>query len=135
MDFLNSCRAPDAAPDPACPVEIALAALRGRWTPLVVLELLRGPRGFSDIARALPSLSDKVLTDRLTQLTKAGVIDRTRTPGWPPRVSYTLTERGRTLVPVLQALWQWGSNTPSSPPPSAMSDAVPDHHRAEPGRR
>ncbi|WP_369125108.1 winged helix-turn-helix transcriptional regulator [Nocardia otitidiscaviarum] len=68
-----------------------------------------GGERFDDLARALPSLSDKVLTDRLTQLTSAGIVDRSRTPGWPPRVSYTLTERGYALVPVLQALWDWGS--------------------------
>ncbi|MGW4284939.1 winged helix-turn-helix transcriptional regulator [Nocardia sp. NPDC004750] len=101
-------------------MEITLAALRGRWTTLVVLELLHGPHGFSDLARALPSLSDKVLTDRLTQLTRAGVIDRTRRPGWPPRVCYTITERGRALAPVLQALWDWGSSARDQPSNAAI---------------
>ncbi|GAB2577481.1 hypothetical protein GCM10027168_08040 [Streptomyces capparidis] len=103
-------RAEVAAPDPACPVEIALAALRGRWTTLVVRELLRGGEPtFSELARALPALSDKVLTDRLAQLCDAGVVARHREPGWPPRVRYALTARGRALGPVLQALWDWGS--------------------------
>ncbi|MBF6181754.1 helix-turn-helix transcriptional regulator [Nocardia otitidiscaviarum] len=108
-ELLGSCRRPDPAPGPDCPVELTLAVLRGRWTPLIVGELVHGPRGFSDLARALPSLSDKVLSDRLTHLTGAGVIERRRTPGWPARVCYTLTERGHALVPVLQALWDWGS--------------------------
>ncbi|WP_306358339.1 MULTISPECIES: winged helix-turn-helix transcriptional regulator [unclassified Nocardia] len=50
-----------------------------------------------------------VLSDRLTQLTGAGVVERRRTPGWPARVCYTLTERGHALVPVLRVLWDWGS--------------------------
>ncbi|KAA2254979.1 helix-turn-helix transcriptional regulator [Solihabitans fulvus] len=98
-----------AAPLPSCPVEIALAALHGRWTTLVIRELLRGGRSFTDLARALPALSDKVLTERLTQLTTLGVVERHRVPGWPPRVRYELTDRGRALGPVLQTLWDWGS--------------------------
>ncbi|MFC4055438.1 winged helix-turn-helix transcriptional regulator [Actinomadura syzygii] len=110
-ELLDSCQGPVVEPDPSCPVEITLAALRGRWTALVLLELLHGPRSFSQLAQALPTLSDKVLTDRLGQLVEAGALDRHRTPGWPPRVRYVLTDRGRALAPVLQALWDWGSNT------------------------
>ncbi|MBG0818858.1 helix-turn-helix domain-containing protein [Planomonospora sp. ID82291] len=102
-------RADTAAPVPSCPVEITLAALRGRWTTLVVRELLRGDRSFTDLRRALPALSDKVLTDRLAQLAEAGVLTRHRLPGRPPRVRYTLTPHGRDLGPVLQALWDWGA--------------------------
>jgi DNA-binding HxlR family transcriptional regulator len=92
-------------------VEITLAALHGRWTTLVVRELLRGDRSYSDLRAALPMLSDKVLSDRLAQLAEAGVIHRDRRPGWPPRVHYTLTPKGHRLGPVLQALWDWGAET------------------------
>ncbi|MDT0322356.1 winged helix-turn-helix transcriptional regulator [Streptomyces millisiae] len=102
-------RARVAAPAPGCPVEIALDALRGRWTTLVVRELLTGPRTYSELSAALPALSDKVLTDRLRHLTEAAVLDRERVPGFPPGVRYHLTERGRELGPVLQALWDWGA--------------------------
>ncbi|MFF9499215.1 winged helix-turn-helix transcriptional regulator [Streptomyces sp. NPDC014656] len=97
------------APAPDCPVEIALAALRGRWTTLVVRELLGGERGYSELREALPRLSDKVLSERLAQLAEAGVVVRERRPGWPPTVRYGLTPRGRELGPVLQALWDWGA--------------------------
>ncbi len=102
-------RAVVPAPDPSCPVEVALAALRGRWTTLVVRELLRGDLTFSEIRQALPALSDKVLSDRLVQLAEAGVLVRHRRPGWPPRTLYSLTPHGRRLGPVLQALWDWGA--------------------------
>ncbi|MET8683845.1 helix-turn-helix domain-containing protein [Streptomyces sp. NPDC004732] len=99
-----------AAPSPACPVEITLAALRGRWTTLVVRELLRHESlAYGELAAALPTLSDKVLTERLAQLVSAGVAHRTRTPGWPATVTYELTPHGRQLGPVLQALWDWGA--------------------------
>ncbi|MEV0229433.1 helix-turn-helix domain-containing protein [Nonomuraea sp. NPDC050786] len=103
-------------PDPACPVEITLAVLRGRWTTLVVRELLRGGRTFSELRDALPALSDKVLSDRLAQLTEAGVVIRHRRTGWPPRTHYRLTPQGRGLGPVLQAMWDWGAeHRPPSP--------------------
>lgn len=97
-------------PEPRCPVDITLAALGGRWTPLVLREFLRRGRAtYSELSAALPTLSDKVLSDRLTQLTGAGVIQRHRTPGWPPRVHYTLTSEGRALEPVMRSLWEWGT--------------------------
>ncbi|MFJ4868317.1 winged helix-turn-helix transcriptional regulator [Streptomyces sp. NPDC088757] len=107
-------RAHVTEPTPDCPVEIALAVLRGRWTTLVVRELLRGDRSYSELREALPVLSDKVLSDRLAQLVGAGVVARDRTPGRPPRVRYALTPDGHRLGPVLQALWDWGARTPAT---------------------
>ncbi|MGW7077208.1 winged helix-turn-helix transcriptional regulator [Streptomyces sp. NPDC054866] len=109
-------RARVTAPAPGCPVEITLAALRGRWTTLIVRELLRiDSYAYSELASTLPELSDKVLTERLAQLVAAGVVLRTRTPGWPPTVTYELTPHGRELGPVLQALWDWGARVPAPP--------------------
>ncbi|WP_329086617.1 MULTISPECIES: winged helix-turn-helix transcriptional regulator [unclassified Streptosporangium] len=108
-------RADVTEPTPSCPVEITLAALHGRWTTLLVRELLRGDHTFSELRQALPALSDKVLSDRLAHLTEAGVLDRHRRPGWPPRVRYSLTPYGRDLGPVLQALWDWGAQHGTSP--------------------
>lgn len=101
-------RADVAEPSPSCPVEITLDVLRGRWTTLVIRELLRGDRSFSEMRQALPRLSDKVLADRLAHLVQSGVLERRREPGWPPRSHYALTPHGRRLGPVLQALWDWG---------------------------
>ncbi|GAU71035.1 hypothetical protein SSP35_26_00060 [Streptomyces sp. NBRC 110611] len=96
--------------EPRCPIDITLAALAGRWTPLVLREFLRRGRAtYSELSAALPALSDKVLSDRLAQLTDAGVIERHRTPGWPPRVRYVLTAQGRTLEPVMRSMWEWGT--------------------------
>ncbi|GAA4204585.1 winged helix-turn-helix transcriptional regulator [Actinocatenispora rupis] len=105
------CTGTDPRPEPDCPVEVTLGVLRGRWTPLVIDQFRAGPRTFGEVAAALPALSDKVLADRLAQLTAAGVLSRHRTPGWPARVRYDLTDRGAALVPVLHAMWQWGADT------------------------
>lgn len=96
-------------PTPECPVEVALAVIGGRWTTLVVRELLAGRERYGELAAALPALSDKVLSDRLARLAKAGVVRRVREPGWPPRVRYVLTERGLALGHVMDALWRWGT--------------------------
>jgi DNA-binding HxlR family transcriptional regulator len=106
--LMDDCSVPVAQPHPSCPVDVTLAVLRGRWTALVIREFLLGDRSFSQLAQALPKLSDKTLADRLALLTDAGVLDRQRTPGWPPRVHYSLTDRGRALAPVLEAMWEWG---------------------------
>lgn len=98
-------------PVPDCPVEVTLRALRGRWTTLVVRELFEGERTFGDLAAALPTLSDKVLADRLAQLAESGVVVRVREPGWPSRVRYSLTARGHALRGVLEAMWAWGAAT------------------------
>ncbi|MFE1825284.1 winged helix-turn-helix transcriptional regulator [Streptomyces yangpuensis] len=98
--------------EPHCPVDVTLTALGGRWTPLVLREFLRrGQASYSELSEALPALSDKVLSDRLAQLARAGVIERHRTPGWPPRVRYVLTGRGRSLEPVVHSMWEWGSSS------------------------
>ncbi|GAA0337845.1 helix-turn-helix transcriptional regulator [Actinoallomurus spadix] len=107
-------RAEVAEPTPTCPVEITLAALRGRWTTLVLRELLRGERSYGDLRRALPRLSDKVLSDRLAHLVEAGVLERHRESGVPPRTRYRLTPHGERLGPVLQALWDWGAERSAS---------------------
>ncbi|WP_062207181.1 helix-turn-helix domain-containing protein [Streptomyces sp. NBRC 109706] len=109
-------RAETSRPRPDCPVEVTLAALRGRWTTLLVRELLRAeaPLGYGELSAALPELSDKVLTDRLRQLAAAGVVRRERHPGWPATVTYRLTAHGRALGPVLQALWDWGAAPPTA---------------------
>ena len=116
-------RANVAEPTPHCPVEITLAALRGRWTTLVIRELLHGDHTFTELRQALPTLSDKVLSDRLAHLTQAGVLDRHRRPGWPPRTHYRLTAQGRRLGPVLQELWNWGAQ---HQPPGDPGPVTPD---------
>ena len=95
---------------PRCPVDITLAAVGGRWTPLVIREFLRrGQATYTELSAALPTLSDKVLSDRLAQLAGAGIIERHRQAGWPPRVRYVLTSQGRALEPVVHSMWEWGT--------------------------
>lgn len=91
-----------------CPVAHALDILNGRWTTLIVRELLPGPRRFGELRRGAGPLAAKTLTERLRRLEAQGMVDRRVYAEVPPRVEYTLTGRGRSLETVLRAMWQWG---------------------------
>jgi DNA-binding HxlR family transcriptional regulator len=98
----------DLCDDGVCPVSRALEALDGKWTILVVRDLLGGTKRFSELRRSLSGISPKTLTDRLRTLEEHGLVDRHIYAEVPPRVEYTLTTAGRTLQPVLVALSRWG---------------------------
>ncbi|MFJ6657417.1 winged helix-turn-helix transcriptional regulator [Streptomyces sp. NPDC091377] len=95
-------------PEETCPVEIALAAVAGRWTTLVVRELLHAPHSYGTLRARLPEISDKVLADRLHALCDRGLLTQERLPGFPVRTRYTLTPAGRALRPLLIELHRTG---------------------------
>ena len=84
-----------------CPVAKAMELLDERWTVLVVRELLAGSTHFNDLRRGVPKMSPTLLSKRLQTLTRAGVVERSEVDG---RAVYTLTECGRELVGVVEAL-------------------------------
>ena len=96
------------APTASCPVETALSVISRRWATLVLRNLMHGPMSFTRLAQSLPSLSDKVLTDRLSELVAQGVVERRITPGFPSRSEYELTDRGLALRPLLVELYRTG---------------------------
>lgn len=98
-----------ARPDPGCPVEVALAAVAGRWTTLVLRELMRGPHSFGALRAGLPEISPKVLAERLHALRDRGLLTQERLPGFPVRTRYTLTPAGEALRPLLVELYRTGS--------------------------
>jgi DNA-binding HxlR family transcriptional regulator len=87
-----------------CPVAKAMELLDERWTVLVVRELLAGSTHFNDLRRGVPKMSPSLLSKRLQTLTRAGVVERSEVDG---RTIYTLTECGRELVGVVEALGAW----------------------------
>ena len=88
-----------------CPVSKAAEVLCQRWTPLVLRELLVGSTRFNQIRRGVPTCSPALLSKRLKELEVAGVVERTSTDAG---TSYTLTEAGRELFPLIQGLGEWG---------------------------
>ncbi|MEU6811160.1 helix-turn-helix domain-containing protein [Streptomyces sp. NPDC046831] len=94
--------------DQFCSAARALDVVGDRWTLLIVRELLAGPRRYTDLHADLPGVSTDVLASRLKDMERDGVTTRRRLP--PPGAAYVyeLTSRGRQLLPVLQALGEWG---------------------------
>ncbi|MBI3914290.1 MAG: helix-turn-helix transcriptional regulator [Chloroflexi bacterium] len=90
-----------------CPVEEAVKILGGKWVFLIVRDLSDGKQRFSDLQRSL-GISPRVLSTRLDELEKAGVLNRQCFAEVPPRVEYTLTAKGRALVPVIEEMRAFG---------------------------
>ena len=81
-----------------------------RWSGAILYSLIEGPRYFSEVAVAVPGLSDRLLSQRLRELEAEGLIDRAVHEGTPPRVSYCLSESGQALVPALKAIHDWAQD-------------------------
>ena len=88
-----------------CPVAKAMELLDERWTMLVLRELINDSRRFNDLRRGLPTMSPTLLSKRLQQLVRAGLVTRTDNG---QEVEYRLTQAGRELAPVVQAIGAWG---------------------------
>ena len=93
--------------EPCRRISALLARIGDKWTLLVVRELNGGSRRFSEIRRALGSISQKMLTATLRQLERDGLVTRTVYPTVPPRVDYELTTLGRDLLVPVSALSDW----------------------------
>ena len=85
----------------------AFAFLGKRWNGVIMGTLGAGPAGFAELVRAIPGISESVLSDRLGELSGAGLLKRTVREGPPLGVNYQLTDQGEALVPVLDQLAQW----------------------------
>ena len=106
-----------------CPMTMALEVLGERWTLLIVRDLLRGVRRFNDLARGLPGISRALLTQRLRQLERHGIVER-RSAGGGRRIEYHLTAAGRELQPLATALVAWGTRWAFGDPQPAHLDPV-----------
>jgi DNA-binding HxlR family transcriptional regulator len=91
-----------------CPAEFTLAMIGGRWKIPIVFHLLAGPKRFSDLARSLTGVSQKMLTQQLREMERNGLVMRQVYPQVPPKVEYSLTVLGASLRPVVEAMCRWG---------------------------
>jgi DNA-binding HxlR family transcriptional regulator len=94
------------------------ALLGKRWSGLIIGTLMAGPTRFSDIARAVPGMSERMLSGRLTELVGAGLVEREVIAGPPVSVLYRLSSRGEGLRPALAELERWATEHLDYAPPA-----------------
>ena len=95
---------------PACPVETTLTLISDKWKVLILRDLMPGTKRFGELRKSIGTVTQKVLTSQLRQMEESGLVIRTVYPEVPPRVEYTLTDLGRSLDPVLDAMRNWGED-------------------------
>lgn len=95
---------------PACPVETTLMLIGDKWKVLILRDLMDGTRRFGQLKQSVGNVSQKVLTAQLRDMEAKGLLSRKVYAEVPPRVEYTLTELGRSLKPILDAMWTWGTD-------------------------
>jgi DNA-binding HxlR family transcriptional regulator len=112
----------DVTPDMAAGgVEAALRILEGRWKMVIIFHLFaRGKLRFSELEKAIPAVSQKMLIQQLRELERDGVVRRTVYPQVPPKVEYDLTGWGKAMCPALDALLEWAAQRPERPRPDPL---------------
>jgi len=91
-----------------CPLVVAINIIGGKWKPVILHMLSTGIRRFGELKKNIPPVSQKILTQQLRELELDGIVVRTVYPEVPPRVEYSLSAVGMSLVPVLDGLYRWG---------------------------
>ena len=94
----------------SCPVAKTATLIGNRWTPLILRDLAEGHRRFGELQRSLVGISPKTLSERLKRLEDADVVARTCFAEVPPRVEYTLTNKGHALLPIIEAMRLYGDS-------------------------
>lgn len=104
----------DTCLDPnRCPVERTLRVIGGRWKSLILYHLDTSPRRFNELRRLMPDVTQRMLTQHLRELEADGIVHREVKEKVPPHVEYSFTEMGRSLLPILTAMAEWGYANPS----------------------
>lgn len=92
----------------SCPVTFTLNKIGGRWKPLLIWNLRDGKLRYNELRKAIPSISEKMLIQQLRELEQDELVVRHVMPVVPPHVEYDLSDKGKGLWPVLDAMAQWG---------------------------
>lgn len=95
---------------PACPVETTLTLIGDKWKVLILRDLMTGTKRFGELKKCVGNVSQKMLTVQLRAMEANGLVHREVYAEVPPRVEYSLTDLGRSLKPILDAMWSWGEN-------------------------
>lgn len=93
---------------PACPVETTLMLIGDKWKVLILRDLMPGTKRFGELKKSIGNVSQKVLTAQLRDMEDKGLVNRHVYAEVPPRVEYSLTDLGKSLKPILDAMVTWG---------------------------
>ena len=93
-----------------CPVTYTIDKIGGRWKPIIIFNLLSGTRRYSELKKLIPAITEKMLIQHLKQLENDNLVQRKAKPVIPPFVEYSLTDSGKELCPVLDAMVAWALN-------------------------
>lgn len=93
---------------PACPVETTLMLIGNKWKVLILRDLMPGTKRFGELRKSIGTVSQKVLTAQLRDMEEKGLVNRHVYAEVPPRVEYSLTNLGKSLKPILDAMGSWG---------------------------
>ncbi len=91
-----------------CPVEVTMDIIGGKWTAPILWYLIENTRRYSELKRLLVTISERMLIKELKALEKHGLIERKAYPVVPPKVEYSLSEAGKSLIPLVQLISRWG---------------------------
>lgn len=91
-----------------CPMELTMDVIGGKWKALILWHLGENTLRFSQLRKALPKITQKMLTNQLRELEEDGLVHRLVYAQVPPKVEYSLTDDGKTLLPLLTTMYQWG---------------------------
>ncbi len=94
----------------ACPIDAMLSVIDGRWKGTILWRLSTGPMRTSELRRSIPGITERMLIRHLHELVGDGILRRQQESSIPPRVSYSISDYGMTLVPVLEVICDWGRN-------------------------
>lgn len=93
----------------SCPMTLAMNKIGGRWKMVMLYQISIGNNRYGSLQRAIPLITEKMLTTQLRELEADNLVDRLAYPEVPPRVEYNLTEEGRGLLPIMEQLTDWGA--------------------------
>ncbi|MEH2391970.1 MAG: helix-turn-helix domain-containing protein [Nostoc sp.] len=94
-------------PEPTCPAELTLEFIEGRWKIIILWHLAPGVKRSSQLSQAITGISRRVLTQQLRQMEQDGLVNREVFAQVPPRVDYSLTPLGESLMPIVEAMCEW----------------------------
>src|ERR1700748_3426488 len=102
-----------------CPVEACTEVIGGKWKGKILFILFTGKKRFGELRKLLPDTTQRMLTTQLRELEEDGIIERKVYSQVPPKVEYSISAKGESLKPIIDAMWHWGRDYLSQLPEDA----------------